>query len=471
MEVRPYTIYKSEGPSTENDDLCVAESQLPQTPPFDEVATLLGDPTFPYGEHLLQFLWERRLFDARSFHTTEGHLLEILDPGTIQTNSGPDLANARIRINGQLWAGTVEVHVRASDWDRHGHQHDPAYNNVILHVVHTYDIAISTVNGGSPPTVELGGRIDKERVLLHLDLMKNRERVPCAKHINTVDRARIGPWLDRVLLERLEQKSASVEALYKELGGDPVETFYHMLLRGFGFKVNAEPFSMLAHALPLRTLLKYRDDPFRTEALLFGQAGLLRTDFIDDHPRNLQVEHRVLGQLHELRPAPLAAWKFGRMRPSNFPTIRIAQFAALVTRLDGHFSALLNHDDPAPLFDILDIEASEYWNTHFRFDALGKKDIKRLGRSSAERLIANVLVPYLFAMGDLLGRSNYAERALYLLESLPPEQNKITDMWVALGVENPSAARSQALMELKNSYCGQRQCLSCVIGAELLKGS
>ncbi|HQV53570.1 MAG: DUF2851 family protein [Flavobacteriales bacterium] len=469
MDIRPYPTYKSLESNAERQNQLVADKCALLPTPSEEVGTLLLDPSFPYGEHLLQFLWERRLFDARSLRTTDGHTIEILHPGNIQSNSGPDLANARIRINGQQWVGSVEVHVRASEWDRHGHQHDPAYTNVILHVVHTYDTAVHTVNGQSPPTVELAGRIDKERVLLHLDLMKNREQVPCAEHVHRVDPSRIGPWLDRVLVERLEEKTARVETVYKELNGDPAETFYHMLLNGFGFKVNAEPFAMLAHSLPLKYLLKYRDDPFRTEALLFGQAGLLRTDLIDDHPRGLQAEHRVLSQLHGLTPAPLAAWKFGRMRPSNFPTIRIAQLAALVTRLDGHFGALLEHDDPEPLIDMFDLEASTYWNTHYRFDSESKYEPKRIGRSSAERLVANVLVPYLFAMGKVQGQPHLAERAFNLLEHLSPEKNTITDNWVSLGIPNPNAARSQALIQLKNSYCRQRHCLSCVIGAELLK--
>ncbi|MBP6311836.1 MAG: DUF2851 family protein [Flavobacteriales bacterium] len=469
MDIQPYPAYRSVETSLEKESHLIAEEHAPLSDPSNEAATLLLDPSFPYGEHLLQFLWERRLFDARSLRTTDGHEIEILHPGSIQSNSGPDLVNARIRINGQQWVGTVEVHVRASEWVRHGHQHDPAYNNVILHVVHTYDAPVRTLNGQLPPAVELAGRIDKERVLLHLELMKNRNEVPCAKHLNRVDPSRIGPWLDRVLVERLEQRTEGVENVYKALNGDTAEAFYHMLLIGFGFKVNAEPFAMLAHSLPLKTLLKYRDDPFRTEALLFGQAGLLRTDFIDDHPRGLQAEHRVLGQLHGLSPAPLAAWKFGRMRPSNFPTIRIAQVAALITRLDGHFGALLEHDDPEPLIDMFDLEASTYWNTHYRFDSESKFEPKRLGRSSAERLVANVLVPYLFGMGKVQGQPHLAERAFKLLECLSPEVNKITANWVSLGVTNPNAARSQALIQLNNSYCRKRHCLSCVIGAELLK--
>ena len=469
MDIRPYPTYTLAESCTEDQDHLVLDERAVISTSDHDASALLLDPTFPYGEHLLQFLWERRLFDTRSLRTTDGHVIEVLDPGTIQSNSGPDLANAHVRINDQLWFGTVEVHVRASEWDRHGHQHDPAYNNVILHVVHTCDAEVRTVNGQSPPAVELAGRIDKARVLLHLDLMKNREQVPCANYLNKVDPSRIGPWLDHVLVERLEQKAGLVEHTYKNLNSDPSATLYHLLLSGFGFKVNAEPFAMLAHSLPLKILLKYRDDPFRTEALLFGQAGLLRTDFIDDHPRKLQAEHRVLSQLHGLTPAPLAAWKFGRMRPSNFPTIRIAQVAALITRLDGYFGALLDHDDPEPLIDMFDLEASTYWNTHYRFDHESRPEPKRLGRSSAERLVTNVLVPYLFAMGKVQGRPDLADRAFRLLERLSSEKNTITDHWVSLGIANPNAARSQALIQLKNSYCRQRKCLSCVIGTELLK--
>ncbi len=432
---------------------------------------LLLDPAFPYGEDLLQFLWERQLFDRAALRTTAGLTVEVLNPGRIQTNSGPDLSDAQIRINGQLWAGTVEVHLRSSDWNLHGHQYDPAYENVVLHVVYEHDAEVRTCNGHLIPTVELMPRIPSSTIALHYALMREEGFVPCASRLHRMDKGRIGPWLERVLIERLERKTGDVAALYQQLNGDASEMVYHLLARAFGLKVNAEPFGMLAHALPLRTLLKYRDEALRTEALLFGQSGLLQMDFVDEYPRRLQHEHALLVHMHGLRPAPTAAWKFGRMRPVNFPTIRIAQLAQLLMRCDGNFSALLGTDTVRELRPMLDVDASVYWTAHYTFDHESAPRPKHLGRAGADHLIINAVVPALFALGRVMGREDYGERALSLLEQLPAEANQVLGGWRSLGLKADTAARGQALIELKNSYCGQRRCLSCVIGTELIKQS
>lgn len=427
------------------------------------------DPAFPYGEDLLQFLWGARLFDARGLRTTDGQAVDVLKPGRIQRGSGPDLNDALVRIDGQLWAGNVEVHVHSSEWDAHGHQRDPAYNNVVLHVVYAYDSEARTANGVRLPTVELRTRVHHDRIARHRALMCSREEVSCARQLGRVPPERISFWLERVLVERLERKAAEVEALYHRLGGDPAATFHHVLLRGLGCKVNADPFAMLAHALPLRTLLKYRDDRLRTEALLFGQAGLLQVDHADPYPRALRREHHLLARLHGIRPVPQAAWRFGGLRPANFPTVRIAQLAQLVAACDGTFEALLEQDDVRAVRNALDVQAGGYWETHYRFDQATRPAPKRLGRSTADGLIINAIVPYLFALARLRGRPRLADRAMHLLEQLPPEHNAVTESWAALGLESRSAARSQALIELRNAYCAQHKCLFCVIGSELLQ--
>lgn len=430
---------------------------------------VLLDPSFPYREELLLFIWEQRLFDPLNLCTTDGETVEVIRPGRLHRNSGPDLVDAQVRIGEQLWAGHVEVHIRSSEWYAHGHEQDPAYDNVVLHVVYEHDLDVRTKAGARIPTVELKHRIASGRLETFKELMRVKAWVPCAPQFDHVDRARLPMWFERVLIERLERKCVEVEQLYRKLEGDALETFWHVLARGFGFKVNAEPFGMLAQALPLKVLLKYRDDPVRTEALLFGQAGLLRTDFLDENPRLLQQEHRALSALHGLEPAPLAAWQFGRLRPPNFPTVRLAQLAKLIARSDGSFSTLLEHDNPALILEQLHLEADGYWLTHHRFDQSSKPGPKRLGADAAQGLIINAIVPYLFAMGRVQGREEMGERALALLERLPPEQNTIVDGWAQLGVKADTAARSQALIELKNQYCGQRRCLSCVIGTDLLK--
>ena len=448
---------------------CPSDQQMRVIRSAARTPNLLLDPGFPYGEELLQFIWEQRLFDQHALRTVDGHVVEVLRPGRIQDDSGPDLSGAEVRIDGQLWSGTVEVHLRSSEWNAHGHQYDPAYENVVLHVVYEHDAEVRTLRGHALPTVELMPRISTDSIALHYDLMRGRGFVPCAERVVQVDPLRTSAWLERVLIERLERKTLEVEALYQQLNNDPAATLYHMLARAFGAKVNAVPFGMLAHALPLRTVLRYRDDVVRTEALLFGQAGLLQVDFVDEHPRILQQEHALLSRMLDLRPAPVAAWKFARMRPVNFPTVRIAQLAQLLMRCDGHFGALLEVEQLADLYQVLDVEASAYWTDHYTFDRPATSRPKRMGRTAADHLIINALVPTLFALGRLQGRTSLGERALGLLEQLPAEHNQILAGWSELGLKADHAARGQALIELKNSYCTARRCLSCGIGNQLLR--
>jgi len=432
---------------------------------------LLLEPGFPYGEDLLQFIWASRLFEHHALRTTDGRSVEVLKPGRIQRNSGPDLLDAQLRIDGQLWAGTVEVHLRSSEWNAHGHQFDPAYENVVLHVVYEHDAEVRTLRGNTLPTVELLPRISSESIALHYSLMRDQGFVPCASKLGRVNKDRLSPWLERVLVERLERKTVEVESLYKNLHGDAAETLYHLLARAFGLKVNAEPFGMLAHAIPLRTVQKYRDDALRTEALLFGQAGLLQVDFVEEYPRTLQQEHALLARLHHLRPAPVAAWKFGRMRPVNFPTIRIAQLAQVLMRCEGGIPEMLQVDRVEELHRMLDVSASSYWNTHYQFDSPTASKPKRLGRVGADHIIINAIVPALFALGRLQGDQRLADRAMDLLEQLPPESNAVLAGWAGLGLVADTAARGQALLELKNMYCSARRCLSCGVGNQLLRAS
>lgn len=432
---------------------------------------LLLEPGFPYGEDLLQFIWESRLFEHHALRTTDGRTLEVLKPGRIQRNSGPDLSGAQVRIDGQLWAGTVEVHLRSSDWNAHGHQFDPAYENVVLHVVYEHDAEVRTLKGNVLSTVELLPRVSSESIALHHSLMRGQGFVPCAEKMHRVDLARLGPWLERVLVERLERKTLEVEELYRTLGGNAAETLYHVLARAFGSKVNAEPFGMLAHVLPLRVLQKYRDDALRTEALLFGQAGLLQVDFVDAYPRALQVEHAILTKLHGLKPAPVAAWKFGRMRPMNFPTVRIAQFAQVLMQCQGALSDLLQHRSVKEIQGTLEVSASSYWDTHYHFDVPASPKPKRLGRAGADHVIINAIVPVLFAMGRIRGDQAMADHAMDLLDQLAPEANQVLEQWAALGLKADTAARGQSLLELKNIYCSACRCLSCGIGNQLLRAS
>ena len=428
----------------------------------------LSDPGFPYGEALLQFLWSARLYDGRDLRTTKGETVEVIEPGRVQVHSGPDLEEARVRIAGQVWAGNVEVHVRSSEWNTHGHSQDPAYDNVILHVVYEHDADVRTSRGAMPPTVELVHRIAEERVALHMKLMQSVHAVPCSRQLAHVDRLRLGPWLERVLIERLERRTAFTGELLRRSDGDPSATLYHLLARAFGMQVNAEPFSMLAHVLPLAILRKYHDDPLRTEALLFGQAGMLEGELHEDHPLKMQGEYAHLARTHRLRSMPLAAWKFGRIRPSNFPTVRLAQFSALMQRTEGRPAALLDIEEAGELRAMLKVTAGTYWHTHHQFERAGPVRPKRLGTMAADHIIINAIVPALFAMGQAFGRPTWQERALALLHQLPAEQNSKLGVWAGSGLTADSAGRGQSLLELRDRYCRVRRCLSCGIGNQLM---
>lgn len=430
----------------------------------------LLDPAFPYGEDLLQFIWETGLYDHADLRTTNGEPVEVVHPGRIQLNGGPDLSDAQVRIGGQLWAGNVEVHLRASDWNAHGHQHDPAYNNVVLHTVYLHDTDVHTRSGTCPPTVELRGRIEVRNLQLHHELMTARHAVPCASHLHTVDPTHIRLWLERLVVERLERKAKEVEAIYGQCGNDPQETLHHVLLRALGKPVNGEPFGMLAHALPLRLLLKYRDDALRVEALLLGQAGFLEEAFNETHPLRLQQEYRALAGLHRLRPVAAAAWKFGRLRPPNFPTVRLAQWAKLLSGTAQGYDELLAHDDPAPVRTLLDLEANGYWKDHYRPGHPAEPRPKRLGQAMADGLLLNAIIPYLFAMGRIRGHRPWEDRALTLLERLPAERNSVVREWRTLGVKAVTAGQGQALIELRTRSCAEHRCLACAIGVQLHKG-
>ncbi|MBP8824614.1 MAG: DUF2851 family protein [Flavobacteriales bacterium] len=446
-----------------------ASFEVAETGPL--ATDLLLDPAFPYGEDLLQFIWEAGLYDGTDLRTTNDEQLEVLHAGRIQPNGGPDLSGAQVRIGAQLWAGNVEVHLRTSDWNAHGHQHDPAYNNVVLHTVYQHDAEVRTENGTCPPTVELRGRIHQRNLQLHQALMTAHRTVPCATHLGRVEPVRIRLWLERLLVERLERKALEVETLYRSLGNDPQETLHHLLLRGLGKPVNSEPFGMLAHALPLKLLLKYREDGLRVEALLLGQAGFLDEVFSEEHPLRLQQEYRWLAGLHGLRPVPVAAWKLGRLRPPNFPTVRLAQWAAVLSA-SGHggYDQLLVHDDHRPIGALLEVEPSGYWRDHYRPGHASLTKAKPMGQDMARNLVINAIVPYLFAMGRIRGHQPWEDRALALLEQLPAERNAIIREWGALGVAATSAGQGQALIELRNRYCMERKCLSCAIGIHLHKG-
>ncbi|QIP17023.1 DUF2851 family protein [Spirosoma aureum] len=428
-------------------------------------------------EAFLYFLWQYQYFTKNNLTTTDGESVQVLHPGFRNLDSGPDFFNARLLINDVEWGGTVEMHTHTSDWLAHRHQHDRAYDNVILHVVWLDDRAatgrrVDRANGAPLPTLECAFITSPALIDRFKTLADSMDVIPCAGQFRSVQPLRITAMLDKAMLQRLERKADGVRAIFEQTKGDWEETAYRLLAINMGFKVNAEPMAQLSCALPLKALLKHRDVMVQTEAMLFGTAGLLNTaEEPDDYVRMLQREYRFLSAKYDLanKQVDEHAWKWGRMRPANFPTLRLAQFARLLTHHASLFSLFVGNDDVQLLLEAFQLAPSDYWQSHYRFGKATAKTVPTLGINSASTLVINAVVPLLAAYAHHRGQPAFLDRAIGLLEQLPPEKNRLTDGWEKLGLGMRTAFDSQAAIELYNEFCSVKKCLNCQIGAGILK--
>lgn len=421
-------------------------------------------------EDLLHYVWRFQRFDLHNLQTTEGESIQVQQTGEHNHNAGPDFLNARIKIGSTIWAGNVEMHLNSSDWIKHQHQTDKAYENVILHVVLEEDEIIHRQNGSRIPCLLLKKRIPTKLSKIYQKLLHNEFWIPCQHHFYEVGDMTKVLWLDRLLVERLESKIIVIENLLKENTNNWETTFYQVLARNFGVKVNAEPFERLAKSLPLPILGKHKSNLFQIEALLFGQSGLLQDDFEDDYPKRLQKEFNFLQKKYQLTPLQKSNWRFLRMRPANFPTIRIAQFAQLVFQSVHLFSKVLAVKNVKEIENMFELKLSNYWQTHYVFDKLSVKRNKSLGKNAIHLFVINTIAPFLFLYGRSRDNDDYKDIAFRLLEELKPENNSIITKWKELGMEPDSAYQTQALLQLKNVYCDRKRCLECGIGNSILKG-
>ncbi len=421
------------------------------------------------NEEFLHYIWKYTSFDVKNLTTTSGEELQILKKGFYNTNSGPDFSDARIEIGSTVWAGNIEVHIKSSDWEKHNHSSDKNYNTIILHVVYEDDKPVRQASGELIPTLELKERISGNLYGKYLYLMGSKNWIPCSKEFGNVDSFSKENWLDRVLVNRLERKSGEILQSVKHLSNDLEEAFYVQLAGNFGFKINTEPFRRLARALPYKVIAKHRYSLEQVEALLFGQAGLLEGTFKDEYPIKLQNEYKVLKIKFGLVPIPSHTWKFMRTRPSNFPTIRISQFANLLYHNTNLFSTLVEADNSKEIEKIFEVSVSDYWQTHYQFDKESKKVTKAIGESGVQNIIINTVVPFLFVYANYKGDGGLKDTALKLLEKVPAEKNYITRGFDTLGYKAANAARSQALIELKNEFCTHKKCLNCGISNQIFK--
>lgn len=419
-------------------------------------------------EDLLHYVWRLKKIVLDDLKTTDGESITVHQFGHLNTHAGPDFLNARISIGNTKWAGNVEMHLKSSDWIKHRHSEDKAYNNVVLHVVYEEDVPILRETGEKIPCLELKRRIPAKMESQYLRLLHNEKRIPCEGLLGGVGAFTWRLWLEKLAVERLEEKLIPISREMERTQNNREEVFYRFLARNFGVKVNAEPFERLARSIPLITLSKHKGNLFQIEALLFGQAGMLHQDFKDDYPKRLKREYHFLKAKYQLKPIHLSEWKNLRLRPANFPTIRIAQFASLVHHSQRLFSQILaihNYDDIESLFNV---EVSEYWKTHYVFEKESILRKKKVGAGTIRLITINTIIPFLFHYGKEKQEEQYTEKALLLLDSLKPEKNQIINMWNDLDVVSDNAIQSQALIQLKKHYCDTKRCLNCMIGNKIV---
>lgn len=421
------------------------------------------------SEEFLHYIWEYKLFTATELKTTKGANLEIIQTGKRNTDSGPDFFNARVKIEDTIWVGNIEIHKKASDWLNHNHQNDKAYDNVILHVVEIDDQSIVRTNDEEIPVLIL--KYPEYLQTNYQNLLESKTWIACENDFHKIDPIVLQLGFNRLMIERLENKTEEILVRLEQNNNNWNETFYQMLARMFGFKVNALPFEMLAKSLSLQVLAKHKNNLFQLEALFFGNSGLLNEQLIgDDYFVKLRDEYSFLYKKYQLKGIETHLWKFMRLRPVNFPTLRISQMAALVYHSHGLFSKIMEIEKLDSLQNIFRVKASEYWNNHYRFNKISKQNIeKEFGENSANTLIINVVIPFLFVYGEKQNKPILKNRALEFLEHLPPEKNSKITKWENLGIKSRSAFETQSLLQLKNNYCDRKKCLNCQIGVKLVK--
>ena len=428
-------------------------------------------------EQLLHYTWKHRLLPLTELTTTDGRRVEIIDPGLHNRNAGPDFFNAKVKIDGTLWVGNVEIHDRASDWYQHGHDHDPRYDNVVLHVCEVVDREVQNSVGHYLPQMSLS-------VPQHIrdnydELQKTDQYPPCYRIIPDLTRLTVHSWMAALQTERLERKTEDIRRRAELCGGLWEDAYFVTLARNYGFGINSDTFEQWAMNVPLKAVDHHRDDLFQIEAIFMGQAGLLELDTVPKHYQQdalndgyfarLRNEYQYLAHKFGMQPMDAAQWNFLRLRPQNFPHLRIVQLANLYFRQTAGLSALLQATTREALHAAFETVANGYWRTHYLFGLPSEPKGKRLSAASRDLLIINTVCPTLFAYGIAHLDEEKQERAITLLEQLRPEHNFIIRQWQQCGLTVENAADSQALIQLKREYCDRHDCLRCRFGYEYLK--
>ncbi len=419
-------------------------------------------------EEFLHYIWQNGFFDHTNLQTTSNQPIKIINRGLHNTDSGPDFLHAQINIGGLLWAGNVEIHKNASDWYVHGHEKDPAYDNVILHIVYEDDMPVYNVQNIQIPTLELSRFISKKILKNYNKLIKNKTFIRCQNELKNVDSFVLTHYKYRLFIDRLAAKNKYIQQQLALSQNNWKQIFYRTLLKYMGGTVNKDAFELLGQLLPYNIFIKYQTQLIKLEALLFGTAGLLNEDKEDAYYKLLQKEYKFLKAKHQLENLPENAMKFHRLRPSNFPTIRLAQIARLFYQTDHLFEKLMQIEDLSAGYNLLSATASKYWDTHYNFDKITKLKKKTIGQNFMDIIFINTVIPLKFAYQKYLGDTNH-DHIISLMEAIKPEKNKIVNTFKRLHLPINNALDSQAVLQLHREYCIKFKCLSCDIGHYIIK--
>ena len=421
-------------------------------------------------EELLHYIWQVHAFDLNHLKTESGEEIEIISRGIANHDAGPDFLNGKIRIGDTIWAGHIELHLRSSDWKRHDHSPDPQYQNVILHVVYHADIPIQRKNKIPIPCLSLESRIHPSLLKTYEHLMNNQKWVPCEEHLEEINELTIHSTIEKMLASRLDQKASDLESQLQELNGDISLLIQQQLAWSLGLRVNGEAMKTLMQSIPFHAIQKHRSQLFQLEALLFGQSGLLPEEDDDDYITTLKREYEFLKTKFSLTPMPATYWKFHRLRPAAFPTIRIAQFAKILHTVD-RLDLLLLEGKPEQIRKALTIQIDGYWKYHYTWNSPSAPRAKSIGKSKQDIILINAVVPVLWFYGTYRQQEALKDKALNILESISPEHNSIITKWKGLGINSTTAFDTQGLLQLKKHFCNHQKCLSCPIGHHLLSKS
>ncbi len=419
-------------------------------------------------EDFLHYIWKHKKIDVSALKTSTNETIQIVSVGQHNFNAGPDFFNAQIKIDEQLWAGNVELHIKSSDWYVHNHETDRAYDNVILHVVWEHDTDVFRKDNTQIPTLELQNFVSKTALINYQKLFaKTNKWINCENDLGSVDDFTITNWLERLYFERLERKSKDIEKLLKSSANNWEAVLFKMLAKNFGLKVNGESFLSIANSIDFPVIRKQQSNLGSLEALLFGQAGLLEDSIQEPYFIELFNEYKFLTQKFNLSNASVTPLQFFRLRPPNFPTIRLSQLANLYHKHQNIFSKIIESNSVEDFYKLFKVGTSTFWKTHYTFGKTSRESKKLITKSFIDLLLINTIIPIKFSYSKQIGKPN-EESILKLIQEIESEKNSIIEKFNEFKPISKSALHSQALIQLKNEYCEKNKCLQCSIGSNIL---